>query len=560
MKRNAMNITRSRTWYAAFAAVVALGATLSACPDGNQESPFANMDSSIIVDEHNQTTALVCPGAKGCENASGALRVGVAAKSITPVIETWEDTNGNGRQNGDEPFDDVNGNGVWDPVWIAGFSAGRAANGVHDDNWSRVVTLEQGDISMAIVSLDLVGYFHPDVIAIRLAAKDAGLDFDHIMVTSTHQHEGPDSMGLWGENNSVTGYDPAYIALVVEKTVEALAEAKENMQEATLRVATTEAPEYVNDTRLPIVIDQSIHAINFEATDGSVISTLLFWGNHPEALGSRNKLITSDFPHYIRESLEAHYPGSVAVYATGLLGGLMTTIGLNVCPDEEGEDTCEQGTFERAQVIGEGVAQKAIAALESADARTFSDDLQLGVRRWPYYVKTTNPKFSLALVLGLLTRRVYDDETLRMFQGEDLKNLSYDDILAGTVKLDTEVNHIRIGPLDLLTVPGELYPELWLSKEGGGDYIETPEGGDYPDAATETPLETFLRDDAYRIVVNQGNDSLGYIIPKTQFDVLRPRAYGEEGQYGEDNSLGEEAAPDLLENVIRLFELGQETP
>lgn len=560
MKRTSWSTFRGWSWRIALAASVCLGASISACPNEAQDSPLADMDSSQIVDEHGQATALVCPGAKGCESASGTLRVGVSAKSITPAIETWEDLNENGRQNGDEPFEDLNGNGVWDPVWLAGFSAGRAATGVHDDNWSRVITLEQGDISLAIVSVDLVGFFHPDVLAIRLAAQEAGLDFDHIMVTSTHQHEGPDSMGLWGENNSVTGYDPNYIALVQQRTIEALAEAKQNARDATLRIATTEAPEFVNDTRLPIVIEQNIYAINFEASDQSVISTLVFWGNHPEALGARNTLLTSDFPHYIRETLEAHYPGSTAVYATGLLGGLMTTIGLNICPDENGVDSCSQGTFERAQVVGEGVANKVIAALEGSTAKTFTEDLQLGIRRWPYYVKTTNPKFSLALVLGLLTRRVYDDESLKLYEGEALKNLVYDDVLAGTVKLDTEVNQLRIGPLDLLTVPGELYPELWLTKADGGSYIEAPAGGDFPDAEKETPLETFLRSDAYRIVVNQGNDSLGYILPKTQFDVLNPRAYEEDGQYGEDNSLGEEAAPVLLENVIQLFELGKASP
>ena len=54
------------------------------------------------------------------------------------------------------------------------------------------------------------------------------------------------------------------------------------------------------------------------------------------------------------------------------MGGLMTTIGL-ICPDAEGNDTCKQGTFDRAQVVGEGVATKLINALDGADAQTFDD-------------------------------------------------------------------------------------------------------------------------------------------------------------------------------------------
>ena len=58
------------------------------------------------------------------------------------------------------------------------------------------------------------------------------------------------------------------------------------------------------------------------------------------------------------------------------------------------------------------------------------------------------------------------------------------------------------------------------------------------------------------LVINQGNDSISYIIPKAQYDIVRPRAYYEDGQYGEDNSVGENAAPWVLEGVCKMFELG----
>ena len=71
----------------------ALMLTASAC--SKTEAPAGGMNSANIVDEIGQATALVCPGSAGCEKASGALYVGAAAVSITPAIETWEDTNGN---------------------------------------------------------------------------------------------------------------------------------------------------------------------------------------------------------------------------------------------------------------------------------------------------------------------------------------------------------------------------------------------------------------------------------------------------------------------------------
>ena len=53
------------------------------------------------------------------------------------------------------------------PIWIAGFSNQRAANGVHDDVWARVVVFDDGQSRLALVSLDAIGFRHDDVVEIR---------------------------------------------------------------------------------------------------------------------------------------------------------------------------------------------------------------------------------------------------------------------------------------------------------------------------------------------------------------------------------------------------------
>ncbi|MEC9465396.1 MAG: hypothetical protein VX834_06410 [Myxococcota bacterium] len=523
----------------------------SGCTTQRQEA--VPLDSRLVADVNGQATNLVCPGAVGCEVSDGHFRVGAGKAVITPLVETWTDSNGNGQQDGDESFEDLNGNGIWDPVWIAGFGTGRAATGVHDDVWTRVITMERGNTRLAVVSLDLVGLFHPDVVALRLAVQEAGLEFDHITVASTHQHEGPDTMGIWGKSSFETGYDPHYIDFVIKQTVEALRQSLATMEMAAMRVGLGEASHLVTDTRLPEVMEQSIHTINFERSDGSVITSLVVWGNHPEALGNRNTLLTSDYPHYLREKMEAAQPGSVAVFFSGILGGLTTTIGVNGCPDHDGVEQCPQGTFERAQYIGEGAAAVALESLARADVVEDSSP-ELSFRRHAYMVGTTNPNFALGLILGILSRRVYGDDGTKV-EGDGLLELRYEDLINEVWKLDTEVNSLHIGPVDILTVPGELYAELWLDGEEGVSLIENPPGADYPNANLEPALSSLLREDAIRIVVNQANDSLGYIIPQAQFDVEAPHAYEEDGQYGEENSLGYKAGPELFEAVQRMLEL-----
>ncbi len=528
------------------ALVASLACASTACPDETIE-PAGFEAPPPVVDESGRVPDLICPGSPGCESTAGDLLAGAAARSITPAIETWTDSNANGVQDGAEPYDDVNGNGAWDGVWLAGFSPGRAAVGVHDDVWSRVIVVKKGDLAIGMVALDLVGFFHDDVVRIRLAAQAAGLDLDQIVVSTTHTHEGPDTMGIWGENPLASGYDPTYVdEVIIARTVEALKEASDNARPASARLAVTQAPELVNDTRLPEVLDQALTVLQLrDAATGSPLANAVFWGNHPEALGSDNTLITSDYAHFLRDELEVRYPSAVAVFFSGSLGGLSTTIGVTGCPTEEGTETCPQGTWERAEYIGRGAATAVASALESEDARDLpGDSLELELRRRAFLLTTTNGALALAFWIGVLPRNLFFVETGKPLGEEDLAALTPGNLLDQVVAVQTEVGVIRIGPLAIATVPGELYPELWLVKPDGGSYIERPEGGDFPDASPETPLMALLPGGVVPVVINNANDALGYILPKTQWDQNKPFAYGEteSPQYGEQNSLGADTA------------------
>ena len=525
---------------------------LAGCGGGDEPPTTAGpAGPPPIVNENGVVPSVTCPGTPGCEKAEGPLLVGAAARTITPELETWDDTNENGEWDEGEPFEDVNGNGAWDGVWLAGFGAGRAAKSVHDDVWSRVLTFQQGDVSFGVVSLDLVGFFQQDAVKVRLAAKARGLDFDHILVASTHTHEAPDTMGMWGAFTGESGYEDEYIQYIVDRTVDALAEAKQGERAASLKMARAEAPELVNDTRTPILLDQSIHAAQFIDEAGAPFATMVVWGNHPEALGSSNQALTSDYPHYLRETMEAQYPGTTTVFLSGTLGGLSTTIGIVGCPDATGADTCPQGTFERAEYVGAGAAAAAIAALEGS-AATVEESPALGFRRRSFFVQPTNTGLALLVITRVLPREVYSRDH-KIIPKDELIGLGISAVQEGDVLIASEMNGLHIGPLAIATVPGEIYPELWLSKPGGGSYIEQPENRDFPDATLETPLQALLPAGVMPVIVNNANDALGYILPKAQFDFAPPYAYDPEGQYGEQNSIGYEMGPTLTREFAAMY-------
>ncbi len=524
---------------------------LAGCGDSTAEQPKPPAGPVGITDDQGKATTLTCPGSPECEKAQGDFLVGAAKKTITPQVEPWTDTNTNGLWDQGEEYTDSNKNGQWDGYYLAGFGNGRAATGVHDEIWARAITIEQGDVSVGMVALDMVGYFQQRVIEIRLAAKAAGLDFDHIVVASTHVHEAPDGMGMWGKDPSTTGIDPAFMDHIISQAVEALKEAKAGQKKATLKAAQAQRPELVNDTRVPKVIDQNINSLQFLDDAGGVITTAVFWGNHPEALGSDNTLITSDYPHYLREAIETKWPNAPAVFFNGPLGGLTTTIRIVGCPDAMGNETCAQGTWERAEYVGKGAGEAAVAALEAATA-TSDNAPTIGFMRRPFLLQPTNTSLGIAVLSGLMPRDMYWADGKKVTP-EEAVSVGVGQLLQGEVVIGTEINGLQIGPVSIATVPGELYTELWLEKPGGGSFIETPDGRDYEDAVPETPIQSVLPG-PLKFVVNNANDSLGYIIPLSQWDTLPPYTYGaSEAPYGEENSSGIMTAPLITSEFVKMY-------
>ena len=144
------------------------------------------------------------------------------------------------------------------PVYLAGFGKDRKATGVHDPLMARAVVLRHGEEKIAWVSLDLVCFFHANVAAVR----DRLPGFRHVLVISTHNHEGPDTLGLWGPGFK-SGVDPDYPKLVEERTVKVVQEADRAAGNVTARIGSVQAPELVRDARLPIVKHDELVALQF---------------------------------------------------------------------------------------------------------------------------------------------------------------------------------------------------------------------------------------------------------------------------------------------------------
>jgi len=118
------------------------------------------------------------------------------------------------------------------------------------------------------------------------------------------------------------------------------------------------------------------------------------------------------------------------------------------------------------------------------------------------------------------------------------------------MKLRTEVACWRIGPATFLHQPGELYPEIL----NGG--IEAPANRDYEQLdQVEVPPLRPLMPGRFQFVIGLSNDMIGYIIPKSQWDVKEPFTYHyQDAPYGEINSVGPETAPLLYQAMRSVIE------
>ncbi len=398
---------------------------------------------------------------------------------------------------------------------LAGYGRKRYARNIHDPLWARAVVFEKEQKRIGIVYLDLIGLHYNQIEEMRRNIPKQ-LKLDYVIVGATHNHEGPDTLGFWGRGLK-SGIRNDYMRLVNSKVVESLTLAVAKLEPAQVYIAqgSTKDLKLTVDLRLPIVIPDILTVLQFKNKNG-IIGNIVHWENHPEALGKHNTAITSDFPHYIRETLEKKYDAP-AIYWSGALGGLMAPNPTITFDNKE----YHQGNFEYAEVFGSIIGNRAIQLLASAQILN-TDRLAIGNE--VSLIRIRNWRYQLGAILGILKRK--------------LPKLKY---------VKTEVAVLCLGELHLQTIPGEIYPELVYGP------LVAPLHADHPEALKEVPVIMELMQGKYNLVLGLALDELGYIIPQNSWDNQKPYLGNNKyDSYGEELSPSSKFAKNLHEIVERL--------
>lgn len=536
-----------------------------------------------------------CPGGDGCAGNDGGLAAGAAVRSILPqCFESWTDADADATYNptidtyldcgcdrlcptdvGYPGPDAMEGDHAFQAAYLAGFGNGRAATGVRgadqglvgegDGLWARAIVLKQGDTSLAIVSVDMVGWFYDDVLGVRELVKQRGIDVDHVIIHSTHTHQAIDTMGLWGRAYLRSGYTEEHRQFLTDTITTTIGEAAGAAVPVTMVLGGVAASDYDaakgtanvgGDTRDPYVIIDDIGAARFVDASGDTVATLVNWACHPETRGSDNTLLSSDFAHALRRTVEdgSHWTsrqtagvGGIAIYLNGAVGGMMTALHIDVT-DPDGH-TWSDESFEKSDAQGILVGEMALDALAAGTTVTAP---KLSFQARELHVPVDNQAFQTMFLAEIFQRQLYDWDAT---QNISSTNIPY---------VRTEVDRVDLGPLQLVTLPGEVLPELFVGGYDGSE-IHSPgvaiiEAGNVnPPDLSLAPPGPYWRDamtGERRWLLSLGNDELGYIIPPYNFELSTDLPWFDEADgdhYEETNSLGPQMAPLLDAKVQELF-------
>ncbi len=306
-------------------------------------------------------------------------------------------------------------------AFIAGDKQNRKFTGIHDSLFVKAVVLKKDSTTLAIVTIDCIGLLFPDVERIRArAAAAVAIPPQHIIVSSTHTHAGPDVVGLWGSDYQHPGVDSAYQQFLIQTAAAQIATAYTKLQPVVVRTAETIFGEPWVQNICDEEIDRSVTSMQFVAVDGSSVASLTNFACHPTFLDAQYSEVSSDYVDGFYKGLATAWGGE-NLFLQGAIGGWVQPV--------------DEGTFARAFQRGSELAAATVAAYTSSDTLAV-DRLDVRARRVRFPVE--NAAWKQLAAIGTIQRDISDS-------------------------VETEITWFAIGAAQFATHPGETAP--WYGLE-----------------------------------------------------------------------------------------------
>jgi neutral ceramidase len=330
---------------------------------------------------------------------------------------------------------------------------------------ARVMVLACGKERVALVSLDLLGLTSLSVGGWnrfkRGLSQAAGnvVRSERIVITCTHTHNAPESVGI--TDLYKTAAFQLWLEALRQKIGRAIRDAAAAARPGTVALASTELNDYslqrristpagivMSDSVQPIAaelfscgpIDRRVQTLSFRDQEGAPIATLVHASCHPVHEMCLQH-ISADFPGEFCAAWEASCPAGLPLFLNGAAGDI------NPPTVSEGPDCARRHGQALAEAVGSAVGNSKL--LEVATMRFCTRKIGLPMRS----LKGGNLRRTCSARLGIL----------------------------------------RLGPMAILFVPGEIFVETALAIEASSPFKKT-------------------------LIVGFAESSIGYVPPRRAFE------------------------------------------
>jgi hypothetical protein len=360
---------------------------------------------------------------------------------------------------------------------------------------ARAVVLRKGDVSLAVVALDLLGF--PSVLGDRVREKVSRIPPRNILIGSTHTHSAPDCYAFPDGKRGHTG-DLAYMNFVCDKAAEAVNEAIDRLGPAWIKVATGDAlGKIAYNYYAPDLYDRRMSVIQAISPEGKAIATIVNYAIHPEVLGNGVGIVSPDLVGPLCETIESR-AGGTALFMNGAQGGMITADNrdLDHPRDLRRAVWSDARSWEECLRIGHLMADEALRLVNDApqekDPTLFCDSISV---RFP-----VDSKAMWAVIEGSPLKYPHNDDH----------------------SINARINLVNLGDAQILTIPGEALPNI-------GFYLKRKMRG------------------RHNLLFGLTNEAFGYILTKVDFQSF-PRY-----EYVSRTSLGEMTGEILIEKSLEFL-------
>jgi hypothetical protein len=212
-------------------------------------------------------------------------------------------------------------------VAMAGYGA-RTHNsiGIHDPLYARALYLKLDSRELLLITCDLIGVDLNFTSQLRQDISEAlGISPDHIMVSCTHTHSGPQGF-LPDEPVHVSLKDEGLREITRRKLLGAAKWAVSEAEPVSLSFYNLNLTGIGKNRNDPEEgpIDPQLSLLRVNKPTGEPYAVFYNYGCHPTVMGHQNLFISADLPGAASRALKSHYPDCVFIFTNGASGDVST--------------------------------------------------------------------------------------------------------------------------------------------------------------------------------------------------------------------------------------------